>query len=89
MSSRIVALVTAGIAAVTLSAAFTVIVTPHPVSVPRCTDAIADAGGTCHGEPLPACPTEDSDDCYWDAATMGNGSGRSFVVEHGIVSYLP
>jgi hypothetical protein len=55
--------------------------------VPQCTDAIADAGGICHGEPIPnhptitliPCPTEDSADCYWNAATMGNGQGRSFV----------
>lgn len=46
---------------------------------PRCTDAIADAGGICYGEPLPPCPTEDSDHCYWDARTMGNGLGESFV----------
>jgi len=51
--------------------------------VPRCTDAIADAGGICHGEPLPPCPTEDSHDCYWDARTMGNGEGRSFIDEGG------
>lgn len=25
------------------------------------------------------CPTEDSDDCYWDASTQGNGLGSSFV----------
>jgi hypothetical protein len=26
---------------------------------------------------LPYCPTEDSVSCYWDAATQGNGAGRS------------
>jgi hypothetical protein len=25
------------------------------------------------------CPVEDAPNCYWDAATMGNGTGRSFV----------
>jgi hypothetical protein len=55
--------------------------------LPRCTDAIADAGGTCWGEPLPPCPTEDSDNCYWDALAMGNGRGDSFVVEGGVVTY--
>lgn len=59
-----------------------------PHSVPLCTDAIADAGGICIGEPgssqvgtldLPPCPTEDSDHCYWDAATMGNGRGQDVV----------
>jgi len=58
--------------------------------VPRCTDAIADAGGICYGEPLPPCPTEDSVGCYWDAQTMGNGTGRSYTVEpNGTVSYVP
>lgn len=25
------------------------------------------------------CQYEDSSNCYWDAKTMGNGQGRSFV----------
>ena len=25
------------------------------------------------------CPTEDSVNCYWDADTMGNGHGNSYV----------
>lgn len=29
--------------------------------------------------PLPPCAFEDSTWCYWDASTMGNGSGRSFI----------
>jgi hypothetical protein len=34
------------------------------------------------------CPTEDSVSCYWDAATMGNGIGRSFTVDaNGVISY--
>lgn len=36
---------------------------------------------------LPACATEDSDNCYWDAQTMGNGQGRSFYVINGSVTY--
>ena len=60
------------------------VTTPAP-SVPRCTDLIADAGGICHGEPLPLCETEDSDDCYWDGGR--NGLGRSFVTEHGITTF--
>lgn len=57
-------------------------------TVPACTDAIADAGGICKGEPtstgLPPCTTEDSvTDCYWDAATRSNGRGVSFVILHG------
>lgn len=27
----------------------------------------------------PACPTEDSTHCYWDASVQGNGVGTSFV----------
>lgn len=36
------------------------------------------------------CATEDSvGPCYWDADTMGNGEGRSFVVEpDGQVIYV-
>jgi hypothetical protein len=55
--------------------------------VPYCTDAIADNGGVCHGEPLPECPTEDSANCYWDASIRGNGQGRSFVDIDGEVHY--
>lgn len=28
---------------------------------------------------LPACPTEVSTDCAWDASTRGNSAGTSFV----------
>lgn len=39
---------------------------------------------------LPACVTEDSASCYWDAAHRGNGLGRSFVaLTDGTVIYLP
>lgn len=30
-------------------------------------------------EELPPCETEDSTECFWDAQTMGNGVGQSFV----------
>ena len=36
---------------------------------------------------LPPCPTEDSSDCYWDAAKMGNGQGVSFVNINGVSYY--
>jgi len=29
---------------------------------------------------ITACPTEDSDNCYWDADTMGNGIGQDSIV---------
>lgn len=37
---------------------------------------------------LPACETEDSDNCWWDATEHGNGEGLSFVVIEGEVTYL-
>lgn len=33
---------------------------------------------------LPACPTEDSTDCYWDATVQGNGTGSSFASVDGV-----
>lgn len=39
--------------------------------------------------PLPACPTEDSIGCYWDASTRGNGIGRSFIADQsGAIHYV-
>lgn len=37
---------------------------------------------------LPDCPTEDSDNCYWDAAMRGNGQGVSFYVIAGTIHFL-
>ncbi|MFD5864375.1 hypothetical protein ACFWGP_05450 [Agromyces sp. NPDC127015] len=34
-----------------------------------------------------ACESEDSTDCYWDAARMGNGIGQSFVNFNGTDYY--
>ena len=37
---------------------------------------------------LPACPTEDSNGlCGWNAASQGNGLGRSFIVIGEAVYY--
>lgn len=36
---------------------------------------------------MPACPTEDSNNCYWSAHVQGNGQGRSFAVVAGHVYY--
>lgn len=33
------------------------------------------------------CPTEDSDNCFWDAQERGNGLGHSFTVINGEVVY--
>lgn len=49
------------------------------------TGAPVDVSGT------PACESEDQEygPCLWDARSMGNGAGRSFIVEEdGSVSYL-
>lgn len=32
---------------------------------------------------LPPCETEDSNNCYWDADTMGNGEGHDSIVVEG------
>ena len=36
---------------------------------------------------LPPCVAEDSDNCYWDARTMGNRQGDSFVTISGFTHY--
>lgn len=36
---------------------------------------------------LPACEFEDSHNCRWNAQTMGNGEGRSFIDVAGITFY--
>lgn len=36
---------------------------------------------------LPPCAQEDSENCYWDAATRGNGVGDSFVNLAGVTYY--
>lgn len=37
---------------------------------------------------LPPCPTEDSENCVWDAEVQGNGQGRSFIRLGGVTRYL-
>lgn len=36
---------------------------------------------------LMPCPTEDSDDCYWDAVSRANNQGASFIAWHGHYYY--
>lgn len=38
---------------------------------------------------LPPCPTEDSSQCYWNAAEQGNGTGASFIDIGGTAYLLP
>lgn len=52
---------------------------------------LASTGAPVDVSETPACESEDQEygPCLWDARTMGNGQGRSFVVEEdGSVSYL-
>lgn len=37
---------------------------------------------------LPACPTEDSDNCIWFASEQGNGEGHSFYTIMGETTYF-
>lgn len=52
---------------------------------PHCTEAAAGGAGGCTWEAIPPCASDDGDvpageaGCYWDAATMGDGGGQSFV----------
>ena len=52
---------------------------------------LASTGAPVDVSETPACESEDQEfgPCLWDARSMGNGSGRSFIVEEdGSVSYL-
>lgn len=52
---------------------------------------LASTGAPVDVSETPVCESEDQEfgPCLWDARTMGNGSGRSFIVEEdGSVSYL-
>nr|DAT51341.1 MAG TPA: hypothetical protein [Caudoviricetes sp.] len=52
---------------------------------------LAETGAPVNVEGMVACESEDQEfgPCLWDARSMGNGAGRSFIVEEdGSVSYL-
>jgi hypothetical protein len=58
---------------------------PAPVNV------VPPAAAPESGPSVPACLQEDGsgqDLCYWDAQTMGNGQGMSFIVMDGKFYYL-
>lgn len=55
--------------------------TPEPTPTPEPSTGIGDPAFP--DVTLTPCATEDSSDCYWNAATMGNGEGRSFVNLNG------
>ncbi|UVD36655.1 hypothetical protein RCXUPER_237 [Rhodobacter phage RcXuper] len=59
--------------------------------LPSCEVDMAEAFTVNHkGEELtlPACETEDSDNCLWDGMQHGNGKGRTFYVLAGEVFYI-
>lgn len=52
---------------------------------------LAETGAPVDVSETPACESEDQEygPCLWDARSMGNGQGRSFIVEEdGSVSFL-
>lgn len=50
--------------------------TSGPVSVNEDAPVVPDSPSE---SPLPPCPTEDSEGCYWDASEHGNGEGVDVV----------
>jgi len=70
---------------------------PTTNGVERCMEVLNNAGFAgpelcepLEGTPtrtLPPCPTEDSDNCVWDAAMRGNRLGQGFVRIHGRTYY--
>jgi len=48
---------------------------------------VADTGRVVVDHQLPACATEDSMNCVWDADVQGNGKGRTFVDIDGVAYY--
>lgn len=48
----------------------------------------AEVFETGSGVTLFPCETEDSDNCYWDAAEQGNRLGDSFITFNGKTYYL-
>lgn len=61
------------------------------VDAPAGSWVLASTGAPVDVSETPACESEDPEygPCLWDARSMGNGQGRSFIVEEdGSVSYL-
>lgn len=62
----------------------TVVLAPHWIAYTLVPEyAYGAVGGL-----FPACITEDSTNCYWNAATMGNGQGNSFIDINGTAYYV-
>lgn len=77
------------VAAAQLTAALAFIVGVFVVGANVAADILAEREQGA-GLTLPACVTEDDPGpCFWDASIRGNGSGTSFIVVDGTVTYLP
>lgn len=61
-----------------------VVILPHWIAYTLVPDA-AHNGVT---NSIVQCATEDSTNCYWNAATMGNGTGNSFIDVNGTAYYV-
>lgn len=53
----------------------------HSIHLPN--SVIAEIRASNADATLAPCTTEDSDNCYWDASTMGNSKGNSFIAWNG------
>lgn len=61
----------------------------QPPAAERATLTVTMPGHPGIATYYPPCPTEDSVECYWDAATRGNGEGLSYIaLADGAVYYL-
>jgi len=66
---------------------------PKPVAMPPAGSAASipvppTVGNAEPGDRvIPPCENEDSPNCYWDAATMGDGTGTSFINWDGVYYY--
>ena len=54
--------------------------------VPSC--EVDGTGALVNGSFLSYCAYEDSDNCFWDATLLGNGSGQSFYSLDGEIHHL-
>lgn len=74
--------------AITLTFAFCdVPPTDSPTPDPSPTSTLLPTQSEYPTYQLPACLTEDSDNCYWDAAVRGNHQGDSFITLLGTTYY--
>jgi len=61
---------------------------PTPAGVPSFRRKAPTPAGVPSFRKLQPLKTEDGDNGYWDAKTMGNGRGRSFIVQNGVRTFV-